>query len=87
MKELKIIVVAILFFILGSGTSVYFVSNVKANKEAYRQRIVKRQQEQKEQDERRLVLKPKDTEFDLSGLESVDDFIKDYIKANPKKNR
>ena len=74
MKELKIIVVAILFFILGSGTSVYFVSNVKANKEAYRQRIVKRQQEQKEQDERRLVLKLKEIEFDLSGLESVDDF-------------
>ena len=32
MQKLKIIATGILFFIFGSGTSVYFVSNVQANK-------------------------------------------------------
>ena len=74
MRELKIILIAILFFILGSGTSVYFVSNVKANKRAYSQRSAEKQREQKEQDDYRLVLKLKEIEFDFSGLEGVNTF-------------
>ncbi len=71
MKELKIITVAVLFFVLGAGTSVYFVSNVKANKQKYRQY---REAKQQKQDKNKLVLDRKEIKFDLTGLEGVDAF-------------
>lgn len=60
MKGLKTFLIAILFFVWGAGSGVYFTSNVRANK--------------KEKDGYRLVLKLKEIEFDDSGLEGVDDF-------------
>lgn len=74
MKKLKVIIIAVLFFVLGAGTSVYFVSNVKANKQKYRQYREAKQQKQEEKDKNTLVLDRKKIEFDLTGLEGVDAF-------------
>lgn len=71
MKGLKMVLVAVLFFVFGAGTSVYFVSNVKANREAYKRKPAEKQQGDEEY---RLVLKLKEIEFDLSGLEDVRNF-------------
>lgn len=48
MKDLKIIIIAVLFFVLGAGASVYFVSNVKENKKAYSQRRAEKEREEQE---------------------------------------
>ncbi len=74
MKEFKIILIAVLFFVLGAGTSVYFVSNVKANKQKYRQYREAKQQKQEEKDKNTLVLDRKKIEFDLTGLGGVNTF-------------
>lgn len=76
MKNLKIIIIAFLFFILGSGTSAIFVSNVLKMKsyrlmKGYSQRSAEKQDEQ---DQGRLEIAPKETEIDDSGLEGVDAF-------------
>ena len=76
MKNLKIIIIAVLFFILGSGTSAIFVSNVLKMKsyrlmKGYSQRSVEKQQEE---GQNKLVIALKKIEFDFSGLEGVDAF-------------
>ena len=76
MKNLKIIIVAALFFILGSGTSAIFVSNVLNMKSHRLMKGYSRPgaEKQDEQDHGRLEIAPKETEIDDSGLEGVDAF-------------
>ena len=76
MKKLKIILIAVLFFVLGSGTSAIFVSNVLNMKsyrlmKGYSQRSAEKQDEQ---DQGRLEIAPKEIEIDDSGLQGVNAF-------------
>jgi hypothetical protein len=77
MKKLKIILIAVLFFVLGSGTSAIFVSNVLNMKshrlmKGYSQRSAEKQQEE---GQNKPAITLKNIEFDSTGLEGVDTFL------------
>ncbi len=77
MKKPKIFIVAVLFFVLGSGTSAIFVSNVLNMK---LHRLMKRYsqssaEKQQEEGQNKLVITLKNMEFDSTGLEGADAFL------------